>query len=273
MGDAPMKILTLVVCLGLSLNGCGSAGSGLTTNNVMMEGGQWEYAVVPEDGAIPIFIEVNLPGTNGGVAGTNAQFYQPSEDNLPIQSGPIYCGDFNLNGSISGSTLSVKMNSGSPQSNIAKFSGELAANGQSLSNGIYSGGICLAGSQLLHHVQGTLVGYTIPPVSGTFTGTLDSNLYGADVVTVTITQNSDFSLNFAGTSIENGLTTALIANTNAQSSIVNGGTVYLSGSAKNVNGSQPFTIAGHLNPQATQLTIASMSFGVTEYMTGALTKQ
>lgn len=73
-----MKILTLVVCLGMLLNGCGSAGSRLTTNNVMMEGGQWEYAVVPEDGAIPIFIEVNLPGPSVEVVATNAQFFQPS---------------------------------------------------------------------------------------------------------------------------------------------------------------------------------------------------
>ena len=78
-------------------------------------------------------------------------------DNVPVQSGPIYCGDFNFNGNISGSTLSVKMNSGSPQSNVAKFSGELAANGQSLSKGTYSGDICLQGSDLLHHVQGTVV--------------------------------------------------------------------------------------------------------------------
>ena len=268
-----MKTLAPVVCLGMLLNGCGSAGSRLKMNNVMMEGGQWEYAVVPEDGAIPIFIEVNLPGPSVEVVATNAQFFQPSEDNVPVQSGPIYCGDFSFNGNISGSTLSVKMNSGSPQSNVAKFSGELAANGQSLSKGTYSGDVCLQGSDLLHHVQGTVVGYTIPPVNGTFTGTLDSNLYGADVVTVSITQNSDFSLNFAGTSIENGVTTALIASSNTQSSIVNGGTVYLSGSAKNVNGSEPFTIAAHLNPQATQLTIAFMNFGANEYVTGALTKQ
>jgi hypothetical protein len=117
------------------------------------------------------------------------------------------------------------------------------------------------------------VGYTIPPVNGTFTGTLDSNLYGADVVTLTVTQNSDFSLNIAGTSVENGVTTALIASSNPRNSVVIGATVYFIVSANNVNGSEAFAISGHLNPTATQLSITNMSVGVYENVTGALTKQ
>jgi hypothetical protein len=57
----------------------------------------------------------------------------------------------------------------------------------------------------------SLVGYTIAPRNGTFTGTLNSSLYGADVVTLSITQNPDFSLNATRTSVANGVTTALIS--------------------------------------------------------------
>jgi hypothetical protein len=271
-----MKKQTLVVCLAVLAAGCGSAGSGSTANNVMMQGGQWEYVVVPENGTIPMYIEMNLPGTNGTLAATNAQIFQPSEDGIPNQSGPIYCGDFAVNGTVSGSTLSGKLSWGQPASHFANFSGALDSNGQSVSKGTYQGEVCLldtgpgvGGTQ----VKGTLVGYTIAAVNGTFTGTLNSNLYGADVVTISIKQNPDFSLNVAGTSVENGVTTALVPSSGTQNNIVLGATVYLSGSAQNANGSEPFTIAGHLNPAATQLTITYMNFGANENVTGALTKQ
>ena len=42
-----MKVLSLVVCLAIFIAGCGS---GSTANNVVMQGGQWEYVVTPENG-------------------------------------------------------------------------------------------------------------------------------------------------------------------------------------------------------------------------------
>jgi hypothetical protein len=60
-----MKKQALVVCLCVLLSGCGSGGPGSTQNNVRMQGGQWEYVVVPENGAIPMYVEMNLPTTNG----------------------------------------------------------------------------------------------------------------------------------------------------------------------------------------------------------------
>jgi hypothetical protein len=92
-------------------------------------------------------------------------------------------------------------------------------------------------------------------------------------VNLRITQNPDFSLNVTGTSVENGVTTALISSSAPQSNIVSGATTYISGTAQNVNGSEPFVISAHLNPAATQLTITDMNFGATENVTGALTKQ
>jgi hypothetical protein len=270
-----MKILTLVVCLGTFLTGCGSGGTN-SANNIMMQAGQWEYVVVPTDGSIPMYIDMNLPGSNGPLAASNAVIFLPSEDGIPNQTGPIYCGDFNLNATISDSTLSGKFSWGQPASHFANFSGNLAVNGESISKGQYSGQTCLlaAGPEKSGpHVQGPLEGYMIAPVNGTYTGTLDSSLHGADVVTLTITQNPDFSLNVSGTSVENGVTTALMASTQPQSNSVTGATVYLGGSANNVNGSQPFTFNGHLNPNSTQLTVVIMTLGPNENVTGALTKQ
>jgi hypothetical protein len=54
-----MKTLTLVVCLTIFLGGCGS-GMGSTANNVTMQGGQWEYAVVPANEVIPFVIDLRL---------------------------------------------------------------------------------------------------------------------------------------------------------------------------------------------------------------------
>jgi hypothetical protein len=275
-GVLRMKKQTLVVCLSVLLAGCGSGGMSSTQNNVMMQGGQWEYVVVPENGTIPMYVEMNLPATNGTLSATNGQIFQPSEVGIPDQSGPIYCADFDVNGTIADSTLSGKLSWGQPSDHFGNFSGQLAADGQSLSNGTYQGEVCVNGTNPKSggaQVKGNLVGYTVAPVNGTFTGTLNSSLYGADVVTLSITQNPDFSLSVVGTSVENGVSTPLIPSTFTQSNIVLGATVYLAGSATNINGSEPFTIAGHLNPSATQLTIAYMNFGPNETVTGALTKQ
>lgn len=68
------------------------------------------------------------------------------------------------------------------------------------------GGKCTSGNN--ENTKGTFTGYTVEPLNGTFLGTLTSSLYGADVVTVSFTQNPDYTLSVTGTSVENGLTTA-----------------------------------------------------------------
>jgi hypothetical protein len=267
-----MKIQTLVVCLAIFLAGCGSAGAGSTANNVTMQGGQWEYVVVPENGTIPTFISANLPTTNDSLnVTTNAVFFNLSEIGLVNPSAPADCFDLTLdvNASISGTTLNGKFG----QPTFANFSGELASNGQSIAKGTYSGGYCSDLGFYGPKIKGTLTGSMVAPVNGTFTGTLNSNLYGPDVVTLTITQNPDFSLNFSGTSVENGVTTNLIAGTATRANYVIGAIVYLNGSASNVNGSETFGFSAHLNTNATQMTLVGMDIGSDESVTGALTKQ
>jgi hypothetical protein len=163
------------------------------------------------------------------------------------------------------------------QPTFANFSGELATNGQSIAKGTYSGGFCSDAGFYGPKIKGTLTGSTIAPVNGIFTGTLNSSLYGPDVVTLTITQNPDFTLNFAGNSVENGVTTNLISGTTTRANYVIGAFVSLSGSAININGSETFTFNAHLNTNATQMTFAGMDLGMGtaayETVTGSLTKQ
>lgn len=281
-----MKVLTLVVCLAIFIAGCGSAS---TANNVTMQGGQWEYVITPDNGSITMLLDANLPGTNAQFSATNALIFQPSEIGLTPTTAPIYCSSFNIDASIRDSNLNGKLSWGYPATHFADFSGDLAANGQSISNGTYSGGICGVTSSAVMsgpQIKGTLTGYTIAPVNGTYSGTLTNSLYGPDVVTFTITQNADFSLNASGTSVVNGVSTVLVGqNPQTLNSVVTGASVFLQGTAENVNGSKFFSFSGHLNPTATQLTVAIMSFnpallndGVpssvpSENLTGALTKQ
>jgi hypothetical protein len=203
--------------------------------------------------------------------------FQPSQvGSAGGSTSPLYCSSFNINGGINGSGVSGKMSWGDPAVHFANFSGDLAANGQSISNGTYSGESCNGGNGPGNpgpQMKGTLTGYTIAPVNGTYHGTLTSSLHGAEVVTFVISQNADFSLNMSGTSVENGVSTTFVANTAPISNIVVGATVYLEGSAASANGSNSFAFAWHLNPTATQLTVAMMTLGPSETLSGTLTKQ
>jgi hypothetical protein len=262
-----MKVSTLLVCL--VIVGCGSSsGSTSTVNNVTMQGGQWEYVVTPDNGSIAILLEANLPGANIGFTAPNAVIFQPSQISLNFHPYPIWCTGYAIEESISGSNLNGKVSVGAPPAQFADFSGNLAANGQAISSGKYSGEFC---SDTNAQIKGTLTGYTIAPMNGTYRGTLTSS-DGPDVVTFTLAQNPDFSLNVSGTSVVNGVSTVLVGGTDILDNSVTGAMVFSQGTAENVNGSNLFSFAGHLNPTATQLTVAAMNVANTE-LTGALTKQ
>jgi hypothetical protein len=271
-----MKTLTLVVRLAVFLGGCGSAGSGSTANNVTMQGGQWEYAVVPANDVIPFFIEVNLPTTNSSFSmSPSSVFWNLSENGFVNMSAPSDCFnlDLKLNASISGTTLKGEFG----QPTFANFSGEMATNGLSITTGTYSGGFCSDSGLYGAKIKGTLTGSTIAPVNGTFTGTLNSNLHGPAVVTLTITQDADFTLNFTGTLVENGVTTKLVPGATARANYVIGAFVTVSGSAVNINGSEMFTFTAHSNANATQMTggfgLGNLGAAEFETVNGSLTKQ
>jgi hypothetical protein len=275
-----MQVLTLMVCLVVFIAGCGSASSAntvSTTNNVQMQGGQWEYVITPDNGSsypYAMLLDANLPGTTVQSTATSALIFQPSHDLNPKVL-PFWCTAYNVDATIKGNIINADVSAGDPAAHFADFSGELAANGQSISSGTYSGGVCsgASGPGVGPQIKGTVTGYTIAPVNGTYSGTLTNSLYGPDVVTFTIAQNADFSLNASGTSVVNGVSTVLVGNPQMLNSTVTGATVSLAGSTQNVNGSNFFGLSGHLNPTATQLTVTLMNLGPTETVTGVLTKQ
>src|SRR6267378_1421148 len=128
-----MKNLCLVVCAAMLLAACGSGGSGSSLNNVTMQGGQWEFAVAPDNSSSPLYINVNLPATNGSLSASNASIFNPAVVGLPGADAPIYCGGFNLNGNITDATLRGDMSWGQPSSHFANLTGDLAADGNSIS--------------------------------------------------------------------------------------------------------------------------------------------
>jgi hypothetical protein len=274
-----MKNMMLVVCLGMCVaaGGCGSGKVVSAANNVVMKGGQWEYVVTPDNGGITMDIDANVPGTNLQFNGTNALIFHPSQVGATTPSAaPLYCSAFAFNGEININIVKGNFDWGETTQQFGNFSGELSADGQSITNGTYSGQACTVSNGSGNpgpNFKGTFTGYAVAPVNGTYSGKLQSSLYGADVVTFVITQNADFSLNMSGTSVENGVTSTLAPSTLAETNVVNGATVYLGGTTENVNGTGNFSFAGHLNPTATQLTITLMSFGPNETVTGTLTRQ
>jgi hypothetical protein len=276
-----MKSMALVVCLGMFILGCGSGNMVDVTKNAVMKGGQWEYVVTPDSGGNALNFEANVPGTNAQFIGTNAMIFYPSQVGLTSPTAtPIYCSPFAFSGEINGDAVKGNFDWGDTSERFATFSGELATNGQSISNGTYSGQSCANGDgpgTPKPSFKGTFSGQTIAPVNGTYSGTLTSSLFGADVVTFVITQNSNFSLNISGTSVENGVSTTFTLLPQSQSlasqGMVTGANVVWSGTAENVNGTQNFSFSGHLNPTATQLTATIFHVGSNETVTGTLTRQ
>ena len=260
-----MKVLTLVVCLAIFIAGCGSAGARSTANNVTMQGGQWEYVVMPENGGITMYFGTNVPTTSATFDASNVVIFQPSQITLTQNLAPISCSGYSINGTIGGTKIDGQFST--PTAAFASFSGQLNSNGQSISDGKYSGQTCGNPS----NVHGTLTGYTVAPLNGTFTGTLTSNPYGSDIMTVTFAQNPDFSVNVLGTFVENGVTTTFVNMPAAASSLIVGASLFFGANTVTVNGNSQFSAQGHLNPAGTELTIELN--GPSEAAIGTLTKQ
>jgi hypothetical protein len=135
-----------------------------------------------------------------------------------------------------------------------------------------------AGEQQQHrHVHWI---YTVAPVSGTFTGTLNGSSSGPDQISVQVSQDSNYGITASGTSVQAGVTTSLSispSDANPNGSVgttysnVIGATVQASGTSSNVNGNGTFQVFGHFDPKATQIQIGYTGNAGIE--TGTLTKQ
>src|SRR5579871_3316033 len=161
-GGTQMRNRMLVVCMAIVLSGyfsgCGAASASSTStleNNVTMQGGQWEYVVTPDNGGTAMYLGVNLTKTNADFNANNLVIFQPSQITLTQNTGPIACSGYSFMGVIGGAKFDGEL--GTPTGAFGSFSGELSSNGQSISNGKYSGQGCAA---IPSKVTGSLTGYT-----------------------------------------------------------------------------------------------------------------
>jgi len=177
---------------------------------------------VPEDGGITMYFGANLPTTSAAFNASNAAIFQPSQIALTQNIAPIACQGYLISGTINGTKIAGLFDNMVAGTNFASFSGQLSPNGQAISDGKYSGQKCGGNPS---NVSGTLTAYTVAPLNGTFTGTLTSNPFGSDTMTVAFTQNPDFSVNVMGTFVENGVTTTFVNDPGG--SIIVGGSLFL----------------------------------------------
>lgn len=268
-----MRNRMLVVCMATVLSGyisgCGAASASSTStleNNVTMQGGQWEYVVTPDNGGTAMYLGVNLTKTNVEFNANNLVIFQPSQITLAQNTAPIECGSYSFMGLIGGTKFDGEL--GTPTGAFGSFSGQLSSDGQSISNGKYSGQAC---ATIPSKVTGTLTGYTVAPLNGTFTGKLTSNTNGESVMTVSFTQKADFSVGITGTFVENGVTTSFVDVPGPDSSLISGASVSFGVDAVNVNGKSQYAGMGHWNPKGTQIDL--FLSGPNEAIVGTLTKQ
>jgi hypothetical protein len=257
----------LLVCLAVVAAGCGSAAASLnsTAENFTMQGGQWEYVVTPENGGTTMYFGTNAPTSNSTFDVNNVAIFQPSQISLTQNTGPVACQSYSLDGKIGGTKIEGKFDT--PTGDFGSFSGQLSADGKSISDGKYSGQNCDSSSK----IKGTLTGYTVAPLNGTFTGTLTSDTQGSDIMTITFTQNPDKSVSMAGAFVEKGVTTSFVGSTGDSTAVFTGASVFFGAYAANVNGNTLFAGMGHANPAATELTLQIN--GPNEAAIGTLKKQ
>lgn len=273
--------IVLAACGSASKSSSGSSGGnggsgGGNGSNVTMQQGQWEF--VASSGGTPLYIEANLTDSGSGIFSTvyNTGFgANEATGQGGDGSGFGFCANLTTDGTISSNNLTGTITSPGASSQVGSFSAVIAANGQSVSGGSYSGGSC----SFVSWTTGTLTGYTVAPLNGTFSGTLTTTS-GPDQITLSITQNANFGITASGTSLQNGVTTSLAIspdgtptdNTNGYSNVI-GATIQASGTGTSVNGSSTFQVFGHFNPSGTQITIGAIDQPGGELETGTLTKQ
>jgi hypothetical protein len=275
-----IAVLFLIGCGGGNSSGGAPQNNQTTPSNASMQLGQWEFVATPAVGGNPVYVEVNLSGSNAAISSTvlNTALFQFGGG---IGGQFSDCVNWETNGSVTQNNgLSGLLSSpgSTPPINQITYNGTLAPSGQAVSGGSYSepdSSLCsLANSTS----TGTFTGYIVAPLNGTFSGTLSGTSAGPDKITIQVAQDSNFGITATGTSLQNLVTTTLsIApagaptdNTGGYSNVI-GATVQANGTSSNVNGNSTFQVFGHINPAGTQIQIVSTGNSGTE--TGTLTKQ
>jgi hypothetical protein len=93
----------------------------------------------------------------------------------------------------------------------------------------------------------TFTDNAITPLNGTFSGTITGSGQ-TQVVTIHVTQDSNFGLTVTGTSFQSGVTSTISISPNSNlpfNTDIRGTFVYANGTATNVNGTSPFQVLAH----------------------------
>ena len=145
------------------------------------------------------------------------------------------------------------------------LAGILAANHASISEGTVSGGNVLCGQAV---PLTTFTAYVVPPINGTFTGTLNSSEGYQDQVSVQISENTSQQVTLTGTVTGNGVsrTVAVPSSNPAQmvGALINGG-----GTATDAQGTDSFHIAARHGAAASHI-YNNISISNGENLTGYL---
>jgi hypothetical protein len=277
-------LLLLVVAAGCSSGGNGSNSSSNNGNNpnptpsISFATGQWEF-VFGDAPSPSLYLEALFvpAGTNFSSGGD--LFILPSQFNGPIQGGAIgsgLCGGFTAYVQNSGSSFTGSLVQGS--TTYYTLNGTLSSDGKSISNGTFAvsnGNPLTVCSQPVPGAS-AFTAYWVPPVNGTYTGTLTPSTGPADQASIQISENVTLQMTMTGTVTGNGVVTTITVPASGSTTAVNvqGALFTGGGSATNANGTDGFSFTAHCtNSTCSQIYVRTddLSTGVTE--TGTLNKQ
>jgi hypothetical protein len=302
-----MVMKLVVAVMALFIAGCGGGSTQTLTPTPTptptpsnLQAGQWEFVLTPAPGNPPLppgqpppfYVEANLTVAGSSVFSSDSNTLIFANKASVAGELPESSCNVALNATISGTTLSGTVNEAPSPLSTAPWTltaATIAANGQSVSGGSYSASatdnLCGFISDGISGPSGTLSGYVVAPVNGTYSGTL--NLTGASgsgvlgQLTLQVTQNG-FNASASGTLLRSGVTTNLATGaTTGTTNSTTGALVGLSGTATNINSTDLFTLLGHVTSDGSQMTVFYQDFVSTScelnsscvFATGTLNKQ
>ena len=282
-----MKIKWIFLIGVIALSGCGTgtnsgsnSSGGSTPATSAIATGQWEFNFNNS----ACLVEVNVSDNGNGVASAFNDSHALAQNffTAPTPTGAIGLGDFNVAQFYGANQTNVFNGSMDVDNNEDDtLNGILSANYTSISDGTVTGGMPLCGST----TPTTFTASVVPPINGTFTGTLSSSDGFQDQASFTVSQTANSrQITFNGTTIGNGVTTTFSvpapSNTSTPSGPAStnpaqatGAFIDGAGSATNASGTYDFTFVAHYNFTTNQIYVKGWNGNTGEGITGYLTQQ
>ena len=269
----------------IALSGCGTgskSSGGSTPATSPIATGQWEFNFNNST----YFVEVNLTDNGPGVAsGSGAIALEQSFFTAPSPAAAIGLGGCGLpsqnaiDGDSTANVFNGSLDVGNNEDDT--LNGTLSANYTSISEGTVTGGNVLCGQ---HVPLTTFTASVVPPINGTFSGTLTSSDGFQDQASFTLSENASQQLTLNGTTTGNGVSTAFSVPASSNTSTpsgpastnpaqVIGAYITGAGSATNASGTDNFTFTAHYNPATNQIYVRGYNTNTGEGLTGYLSQQ